>query len=335
MPARDLIVLGTSMGGVDALARLVAKLPQDLPAALLIVEHLPVTCRTRLPAILSRAGPLPATLAQDGAPIERGHIYVAVPDYHLLVEGNRLKLMHGPRENRFRPAIDPLFRSAARHFGARVVALLLTGGPGDGVAGLLAVRHAGGVAVVQDPEDAFAAALPSAAIEIAGADHVVALADMPALIARLVDQGGSVPSGGSAMNVDPIEQMPHIVGETMRSQVDGEREGKPSVFICPECGGLLWQVKQPEMMRFRCHVGHAYNASELLEGQTETLEAALWTAVRIFRERAVLARQMAKKERAANHADAAGRYDEQAEVSEKHANAIIDNLLKQPNKESA
>jgi two-component system chemotaxis response regulator CheB len=324
MPAHDLIVLGTSMGGVEALIRIVKRLPADLPATLLIVEHFPPNCQSRLPEILAHAGPLPASHARDGEAILPGHIYIAPPDYHLIVEGGRLRLDHGGRENRFRPSIDPLFRSAARQYDGRTIGVLLTGGAGDGVAGLIAVRHAGGVAIVQDPADAYAAAMPRSAIQIAGADHIVPLADIPGLLIELV---GQRTVGGKAMNADPIEQMPKIVGKDMHAQENGERQGMPSVYICPECGGLLWQVDQDEMVRFRCHVGHAYYAEQLLEGQAETLEAALWMAVRIFRERAVLARQLANKERDLGHADAAARHDEQAELAERHGKSIQENLL--------
>jgi two-component system chemotaxis response regulator CheB len=326
MPARELVVVGTSMGGVEALVRLVRKLPAEFPAALLVVEHLPPGCRSRLPEILSRAGPLAATHPRGGESIIPGHIYIAPPDYHLLVEPGRLALSHTAHENRFRPSIDPLFRSAARHYGTRVIAILLSGGAGDGIAGLLAVRNAGGVAVVQHPDDAYAPGMPQNAIQLAGADYILPVAAMAALLERLVGRSDAT-GGGGQMSIDPIEKMSQFVDRDMLAQQNGERPGQTSVYSCPECGGVLWQVDQKEMVRFRCHVGHAYYAEQLLQGQAETLEAALWSAVRMFRERSTLAHQLAQAERSRGNAETAGRYQEQGDLSQRHGEAIQQILL--------
>jgi two-component system, chemotaxis family, protein-glutamate methylesterase/glutaminase len=195
MPRCDIIVVGTSIGGVEALTRLVRGLPADLPAALFVVSHVPPEGTSILPEILRREGPLPAAHAQDGEPVQHGRVYVAPPDRHLLLQDDRVRLPRGPRENHFRPAVDPLFRSAARTYGARVVGVVLTGALYDGAAGLLAVRAAGGVAVVQDPADAFSDAMPKAALEIAGADHVLPAAAIGPLLADLArrpaSQGGT------------------------------------------------------------------------------------------------------------------------------------------------
>jgi two-component system, chemotaxis family, protein-glutamate methylesterase/glutaminase len=190
LPARDVIVVGASAGGVEALSELVRGLPPGLPAAVFVVCHFPTGPRSLLPEILSRQGPLLARHASDGEPIYPGHIYVAPPDYHLVLEPGLVRLGHGPRENRFRPSIDPLFRSAARAFGPRVIAVILSGALTDGVAGLLAVRAAGGVAVVQDPADAVLPSLPQAAWDVAGADHVVPARGLAPLLAELVHQRG-------------------------------------------------------------------------------------------------------------------------------------------------
>jgi two-component system chemotaxis response regulator CheB len=322
MAGRDIIVVGASAGGVDVLAEVVRGLPAGLPASLFVVCHFPPGFRSVLPTILSRSGPLLASHARDGEPFYPGHIYVAPPDRHLLLRpGGRTRLTRGPRENHHRPAVDPLFRSAARHYGPRVVGVVLSGSLSDGAAGLLAVRGAGGVAVVQDPADAPVAAMPLSATRIAGADYVVAAAGLAPLLAELVHGGAPTPTGGSPVP-DPIDKMPEAVDRDFQQQARDGRRGQVSVFTCPECGGSLWQVDERKLLRFRCHVGHAYNGEALLAEQSEALEAALWTAVRTFKEKGVLARQLAARERGEGDAANAARFDEQADQAEQYGSLI-------------
>jgi two-component system chemotaxis response regulator CheB len=326
MAARDVIVVGTSAGGVDALAQLARGLPPGFPASVFVVCHFPAGGRSVLPEILSRAGPLLADHARDGEPFHPGHIYVAPPDRHLvLAPGNRMRLTREARENHHRPAVDPLFRSAARHYGPRTVGVILTGALYDGVAGLMAIRAAGGLAVAQDPDDALVAAMPQNATELAGVDHVVPAAGLAALLVNVVRDSGS--GGRGAPTMDPIDKMPAVVEQTMDRQVRNERRGEVSMFSCPECGGALWQVDEPKIVRFRCHVGHAYNGETLLAEQTECLEAALWTAVRTFREKAVLSRQLANRDREVGDVNAAARFDESAELAEQYGTLIQQYLL--------
>ena len=354
MAARDIIVVGTSAGGVEVLTQMVRGLPPGLPAAVFVVCHLPPGVDSRLPEILSRAGPLQARHPRDGEPVYPGHIYVAPPDRHLLVESGRVRLRGGARENNHRPAIDPLFRSAARAYGRRVVGVILTGALYDGVAGLLAIRAAGGAAVVQDPGDAAVAALPRNARVIAGADHVVPAAQLAPLLVELVRaqtaevkgqksevrgpksmEAGPAAAGpetsatgeGGLPMADPLEKMPDVVDADMEAQERGERRGQVSVFTCPECGGSLWQVDEKDLVRFRCHVGHAYYAEGLLSEQSEALEAALWTAVRTFKERVVLCRQLAAAERQGGKTATAERFEEQARVAERYSQLIQQYLL--------
>ncbi len=322
---RDMIVIGASAGGVEVLSQMVHDLPAGLPAALFVVCHFPIDGHSILPEILSRSGPLLAVHPRDGDPIYPGHIYVAPPNYHLLVQNGTVQLKHGPRENGHRPAIDPLFRSAARAYGSRVIGVVLTGALYDGVAGLMTIRAAGGLAVVQDPKDALVASLPLSAAEIAGADYVVPAAGLAPLLKDLVQR--PAPAKGDALMTDPIEKLPEVQAQDAEAQQRGERRGALSVFTCPECGGSLWQADDQGVVRFRCHVGHAYYGEDLLAEQAEILEAALWTAVRTFKDRGVLSRQLAHQERTRGNPEAAARFDEQATQAEQYSVSIQKYLL--------
>lgn len=325
----DIVVIGASAGGIQALTRLVRDLPPGLPASLFVVCHLPPGHHSMLPEILSRSGALLATRANDGEAFHPGHIYVAPPDFHLLLaEEQRLRLSHGPRENHHRPAVDPLFRSAARLFGRRVIGVVLSGALHDGAAGLLAVRAGGGIAIVQDPADAQVSDMPVNAARIAGVDHIVPVDRLGALLAELISQPLPEP-GGSAMT-DAFDRMPDIVHADMSEQVRNERLGCVAVYTCPECGGALWQLAEAQMMQFRCHVGHVYNGEMLLEDQASALESALWTAVRSFKERYLLARQLAEQEKRRGDTAAAALYQEQADQAERYGEAIQQYILSNP-----
>jgi two-component system chemotaxis response regulator CheB len=243
----------------------------------------------------------------------------------MLLEHGRIRLSRGPRENRHRPAIDPLFRSAARIYSPRVIAVILSGSLNDGVAGLLAVRSAGGIAVVQDPSDAQVASMPQSARAVAGADHVVPAAGLASLLADLVRRPVRVKEVTNM--TDPVEKLPQVMANDTNTQVHNQRLGSVSVLTCPECGGALWQVDDRNVLRFRCHVGHAFYGEVLLNEHGEALEAALWTAVRIFRDRAVLARQLAARERRLGHVEGVRRFDEQAQEADRNAALIQDNIL--------
>jgi two-component system, chemotaxis family, protein-glutamate methylesterase/glutaminase len=326
MPARDIIVIGASAGGVEVLRRLVGGLPAGLPAALFVVCHVPPGRHSILPEILSRAGPLLATHARDGEPIYPGQIYVAPPDHHLLLDEGQMRLSHGPRENRHRPAVDPLFRSAARAYGARVIGVVLSGALDDGAAGLLAIRSAGGVGVVQDPEDAAVASMPRSAWQLAGADHIVAAAELPVLLSELVNQNKVVES--DVAMADPSVDMSRVIDGDLAAQRRNERDGQLSTFTCPECGGALWQFDAGTLTRFSCHVGHIYGAEMLLAEQADNLEAALWTAVRIFKEKTILGRQLAANARGQGQAEVSARFEEDAQRTEEYGQLIQQYLLR-------
>jgi two-component system chemotaxis response regulator CheB len=323
MADHDIVVVGASAGGVEALVRLVKALPEDPPAAVFVVLHIPALATSALPDILSRQGRLPATHAKDGEPIESGHIYVAPPDHHLLFKDEQVHLSRGPRENGHRPAIDPLFRSAAREFGARVVGVVLSGALDDGTAGLVAVKGRGGVSVVQDPEDALYRGMPTSAIEGDHVDQVLPVPDIAALIATLARE--SAPD--VAPPVSELLKAEDDMADLSMDAIERDNPGRPSAFSCPDCNGVLWELREGEVIRFRCRVGHAWSPESLLSEQREALEAALWVALRSLEERASLARRMAAPARERGHRMTAARFDEQAEESDRAAELVRKLLL--------
>jgi two-component system, chemotaxis family, protein-glutamate methylesterase/glutaminase len=313
----DIIVVGASAGGVEALQVLVTGLPADLPAAVFVVLHMSPDAPSSLPQILDRAGPLPVTPATDNAPILPGRIYVAVPDQHLLIERDRVCLVRGPKENRTRPAVDPLFRSAARDYGPRVIGLILTGALDDGTSGLQAIKGRGGLAVVQDPAEALYAGMPRSAAENVAVDYCMPLAEIPALLARLVAEPAPEES---AYAVPPNLDLEVRIAELDMDPLNkGEVPGTPSVFACPECHGTLWETQDGNLLHFRCRVGHAYSAESMLAEHDEGLETALWWALRALEESTALAKRMAASARERNHPLLVTRYEQKAHAQEQHA----------------
>src|SRR5436190_21569072 len=257
------VVIGASAGGVEALQRVAAGLPSDLEAPVLVVLHLPPFSASSLPAILSRAGPLEARHAVDREPLLAGRIYVAPPDRHLLVTPNEVRVVRGPHENNHRPAIDPLFRSAALAFGSGAIAVVLTGALDDGAAGVAAVSAHGGTVVVQDPQDALYPSMPLNAIAADSAEYVVPLPEIGALVSRVVLEPVS-PDGGEAME-DELRLEQSFAEFRLDAVKEQGAPGDPAPFACPACGGTLWESPDESMLRFRCRVGHAFGAESLLQ----------------------------------------------------------------------
>jgi two-component system, chemotaxis family, protein-glutamate methylesterase/glutaminase len=331
MPRHDIIVVGASAGGVEALTYLVKHLPSDLHATIFIVLHVPSYSISVLPRILSRGANLPVSHATDGEAIRSGRIYVAPPDYHLLVKSGHIHLTRGPRENNHRPAIDPLFRTAARAYGQRVVAVVLTGVLDDGTAGLKAVKMRGGIAVVQHPDDAMYPSMPLSAISnVDDIDQVLPLAEIPDALVTLANT--PIPTNVEIPISQEIEIESQLAEMDMTVLNNQERPGKPSPFACPDCGGTLWDLSQGDLLRFRCRTGHAYSAESLLAKQSDALEDALWIALRALEEKASLSGRMASRMRDRNQSLAAKRLEEQAEDANRQARIIRDVLAKGDNK---
>ena len=328
MPGHDIIAIGASAGGVEALTQLVKGLPADLPAAVFMVLHVPAHGTSVMPQILSRNGPLPAAHARDGEPIQPGRIYIAPPDNHLLIHDGKVRLSRGPRENGHRPAVDPLFRSAARWYGRRVVGVILSGALDDGTAGLTAVKQRGGVAIAQDPDDAFYPSMPRSALENVAVDHALPLAQIPATLVRLAH--APVVPGGEETVPDDMELEAEL-SELGLDVLQGDKHpGTPSGFACPDCGGALWELRDGELIRFRCRVGHAWSVTSLLSEQAEALESALWTALRALEERAALAQRLCDRLRERGHERPALRFEEEAREAHRRAAVIRQVLLTEP-----
>ena len=316
MAHHDLIVIGASAGGVEALSAIVASLPADLRAAVLVVLHLS-RGRSLLPEILDRAGRLPAAHPADGERLRYGRIFVAPPDHHMTLERDVIRVTHGPSENGVRPAVDPLFRSAARHFGPRVIAVVATGALDDGTAGLAAVKRAGGVAIVQDPAEAFAPSMPRSAMSVVAVDHVLPLAEIGPMLAALVRE-----APGRQTPNEPVQALEPDRGREPLALTGADRPGSPSVFTCPECNGTLWESEEQGLLRFRCRVGHVYSPESMIAAQTDSVDRALWAALRALEERAALTRRLSHRARQNQHAYVANAFAERAASAEDHAGLI-------------
>jgi two-component system, chemotaxis family, protein-glutamate methylesterase/glutaminase len=313
---RDIVVLGASAGGIEALREIVATLPDDLGAAVFVVLHIGKT-HSELGRILAKSGPLTAATAVDGQSIKPGRIYVAAPDSHLMLDEGVVRVWRGPRENRSRPAIDPLFRSAALHYGPRVVAALLSGGLDDGVAGLRAVQRHGGKTLVQDPADALYPTLPRNALQVVIPDMVLPAREIgPALVALV------------GTRIEPIEipvPDPDALEHAAMKGTSPEAMqaiGAPTPLTCPECHGALFEMEDGEMARYRCHTGHAFTADSLAEDQDVAVEHALWGALRALRENAQLARTLSGRAKQLNLGRAAEQHDRRAEEADRHAEVL-------------
>jgi len=328
MATRDTIVIGASAGGVQALTTLVADLPPRLPAAVFIVLHLSANAPSLLPQILGRDAKLHVAHAVDGEPIQRGRIYVAPPDQHLIIEDEHVKLVHGPKENLHRPSIDALFRSAARWAGPRVIGVVLTGARDDGKVGMRAVKQRGGIAIVQDPLEAPFPSMPLSVMQEIDVDYSVPLREIARLLNQLSHQVAE--EEGRYPVPDKVEIESRIAEQEMESDeliASVERIGTISKLTCPECHGALWEINDADILRYRCHVGHAFSAEALSEGQSEMLEVALWSAVRALEEQMVLARRIVDRARKSNHQRAATIFEKRAREAEEHSSMIRQLLL--------
>jgi len=318
---RNIIVIGTSAGGLDALDELVGELAADIPASIFIVQHMaPENTAEALLHRLGRHRAFDCRLARDGETFESGRIYIAPADYHLLVKEKTLLVTKGARENRYRPAIDPLFRSAAVTHGSRVIGVVLTGMLDDGTAGLVAIKKCGGIAIVQDPKDAAYPDMPENALNNLKVDHCVPLAGMGALLEKLTREA----PGKSKPIPQDVRTEAEIAERVLSDIAQVNTLGNQAPYNCPNCGGVLWEMKNPGLRRFRCHTGHSFTTTALLAGQSEKIEESLWVSLRMLEERRNLLNNMGQKE---TRASGKRSYADRAKETAVHIERIRDMLL--------
>ncbi len=323
MPGR-IFVVGASLSGIDALCRLVHELPANFPAPILITQHVASHSPGMLPSILAPAGPLPAAHPKNGEILEAGRIYVAPPDRHMLVRKHYIALSHGPHENLARPAIDPLFRSAAVAHGSAAVGVVLTGQLDDGTAGLLAIKDRGGITIVQEPSEATAASMPRSAIRSVTIDHVCRLAEMSRLFVELAKDD---PPGDGQPEIEKLMEVENRIAEGIFNVEDWwtlEQMSKPSGLNCPACRSALYELNDKRVLRFRCRSGHAYSAQSLLSGQADNREALASTLFGALIEETTLAKRMLKEPTLLKDGDIADALTARAGILEREAAQVCE-----------
>jgi two-component system, chemotaxis family, protein-glutamate methylesterase/glutaminase len=313
----SIVVVGASAGGVEALQRFARALPADFAAPILVVLHASPNARSYLPEILSRAGALPAVHALDSVPLDGGRIYIAPPDHHLIVEDGQLALTKGPRENGHRPAIDPLFRTAAAARGSHVAGVILSGTLDDGTVGLNCVKEAGGATLVQAPEDALYRDMPQNAIDFVHPDYVQPVEELVDTLVRLTVS--APPRERSASMPPPPNGLPDAAPAP---SAEIAQSGEMVAFSCPDCGGTLWETEAGKTTSYRCRVGHAYTLNTLVARQGETVERALWTAYRALEERSAMSRRVARRLADRGRVESAARFERQAEIAEQRGGEL-------------
>jgi two-component system chemotaxis response regulator CheB len=329
MAKRDIIVVGASAGGVTALVDLVQSIPKDINAAIFIVLHIPSSSPSNLPAILSNAGLLNAVHPKDGQPVKPGRIYVASPDHHMLLEGGRVLIKKGPKENRFRPSIDALFRSAAYVYGPRVIGIVLSGVLNDGTSGLWSVKRLGGITIIQEPNDADFPGMPLNVLDYVKVDYTIAASKMGALLNKLTKEKALRKPKISKKEMDFLKMEVVISKQDNAFAMGIMDEGDLTPFTCPECHGVLVRLIEGKFIRFRCHTGHAYTASALLADLSKSVEETLWQAMRGLEETTLLLNQIGAHFKSHNQKDAARIFARKADMTTKRARVIHDSVFRQ------
>jgi two-component system chemotaxis response regulator CheB len=320
-----LVVVGASAGGVEALREFVGGLPADLPAAVLVVLHLPPGGVSALAPILGRVGPLRAVPAQHGAELRAGMIFTAVPDHHLLVRDSRIAVSRGPTENGYRPGIDALFRSAAIAWGPRVAGVVLSGTLDDGTAGLSSIKSRGGLALVQEPKEALYRGMPDSALTRVSVDGVLPAREIGTALGAMFRTRTDLPDPPPPTDLDRLEARIDA-GDFPATHTEGVVAiAAPSGLSCPDCNGSLYTVESGR--RYRCRVGHSWTAEALLQEQGVEVEKALWTALRALEEKRQLADRMCADARHHGHERLAQRYAEQGAEQTEAADVLRGLLL--------
>jgi two-component system chemotaxis response regulator CheB len=320
-----IIVIGTSAGGLKALTAVLSQIPASIDATIFVVQHLAADKTSYLPKLLGDISDLPVSSPGDRETFLRGHIYVAAPDHHLLVNETTVRVMRGPQENRFRPSIDALFRSAARSHGSSVIGVVLTGYLDDGTVGLQAIKKRGGVTVVQDPSEAEYPSMPRTALRYVQVDHTVPIAEVGALLVRLVDETPAPQQEFPTTAALEIES--NIAEQVMNTKEfleNVEQIGSRTTYTCPDCNGAIWQIGDDEPLKLRCHVGHSFTGEVFSAEQGHSLESALWKLIRIMEEKVTFSRHLAVRKRNQNLFDAAESFDDEADALDREVTKMRD-----------
>jgi two-component system chemotaxis response regulator CheB len=329
MHTRDIVVVGASAGGITALKEFVKLLPEDFKGSVFVVLHIPAYTETYLPAILSKAGPLKAVIPKDGETIKTGMIYVAPNDHHMLLEQNKVIVRRGPKENRFRPSIDALFRSAAYVYGPRVIGVVLSGYLDDGTSGLWSIKRLGGITIIQDPSDAEQSQMPENVLGHVEVDYTLAAADMGPVIAGLVTEASPDKFKISEQELKLLEMEIIIATRDNAFEMGVIEMGEFTPFTCPECHGALLRLVEGNIIRFRCHTGHAYTATSLLADVSGSVENLLWQSMRAMEEMVLLLNNAAEHYESMDKSEAAALFRRKAKESSKRARIIHDSIFKQ------
>ncbi|UOG73327.1 chemotaxis protein CheB [Hymenobacter tibetensis] len=326
---RDIVVIGTSAGGVTALLALAKTLPADFPAPIFVVLHVAPDSPSIMPELLNSVSALEAKHPQNGETVRAGVIYLAPPDHHLLLEDDRVLVARGPKENRFRPSIDALFRSAAYTYGPRVLGVVLTGYLDDGTSGLWSVQRMGGLAIVQDPQDAEQPAMPTNALAFVTADHLVPLSRLGSLLVRLTQEPTPAKIRLPAAELDLLKIELTIAKEGGGFELGIIEKGKLTAFTCPDCHGALTQLIEGKVIRYRCHTGHAYTVSSLLSEVTESVESMLYQSMRGLEETKMLLDQLGTHFQDEKQANVAQLFFEKADEVGLQARLMHESIQKQ------
>jgi two-component system chemotaxis response regulator CheB len=327
MKTHDIIVVGASAGGVEALREFVKHLPINFAGSVFVVLHIPPYSESRLPEILSAAGPLTAIHPRDGEYIKPGIIYIAPSDHHMLIEKNRVIVKKGPKENRFRPSIDALFRSAAYSYGNRVIGIVLSGMLDDGTSGLWSVKRMGGMAIIQNPHDAQQPQMPQNVLEYVDVDYKLNVADMGSFLEAMAREPASAKSKLSKEELKLLKMEIVIATRDDAFELGIIDMGVLTPFTCPECHGALVRLQEGNLIRFRCHTGHAYTASSLLAEVSETVESILWQGMRGMEEMVMMLRLIADQYTKMKNKKAAALFRAKAKRSEAKAKIIHDSIF--------
>jgi two-component system chemotaxis response regulator CheB len=295
MAKRDIVVIGASAGGVYALKELVSSLPKDFQASIFIVLHVSPHSPSFLPDILNHSGPILATHPKDGEPIHTSRIYVAPPDHHILLEYDQVIVKKGPKENRFRPSIDALFRSAAYTYGPRVIGVVLTGMLNDGTSGMWSVKRLGGLTIIQEPEEAMYPSMPDNVLEYVDVDYIVSVSEMADLLGKLIQETVADKPELAPEEDKRMELEVNIAAQDNAFDMGILELGDLTPLTCPECNGALISLKEGKLIRYRCHTGHAFTANTLLAEVTKNVEESFWKGVRSLEETVILLEQSGKQ----------------------------------------